>query len=50
MWKIDIDINEMVRFLERQALSPQEVSWIRERRIQQIVEMATEKGYYLFHS
>lgn len=42
-----IDLIAMIHYLESQPLTNEELLWLRDRNIQQIVELASHKGYYV---
>jgi|JI81BgreenRNA_FD_contig_31_3043408_length_1064_multi_10_in_0_out_0_2 hypothetical protein len=42
-----IDLIAMIHYLESQPLTSEELLWLRDRNIQQIVELASHKGYYV---
>lgn len=41
-----IDLVAMIHYLESQPLTNEELLWLRDRNIQQIVELASHKGYH----
>ncbi len=42
-----IDLISMIHYLQSQTLTHEETIWVRTFNIQQIVELASQKGYHL---
>lgn len=50
MSDLGIDLISMIHYLQSQTLTHEEMSWVRSLNIQQIVELASQKGYHLVGS